>query len=600
MATGGIFTLLTNDGKQDKLLLASDMLKRRLDAVSAEKSAAGIADTSPTILDIEQTHVFFMVSHYKPQVAVGFEYNKVRPTGSVVTGNEVIFSIPQFGDFFSDMAAHIIFNQVIYTPTTTVAGNKLLFRYCDYPGERVFDYSRFEVNSNTLDDYDQDAYTIYRQYRLAPGKVHGYKILMGQEVPVDCFVQQYAQPGVQSSNRVKLEYYEGFQTPAAVQPALELMVPLMFPWNMDPRLAIPSVAIPYGQRFVKLTLTAASNLVEQVTPVTASTSLGALDLGVLPALTVSSMSLYINNIFVNPEIHDIFIKRIGFTLIRVHRFHRIRVTNSTDELLLSSLKWPIEAMFVGFRPVSNYDPTTTGTGDTYSAGKGTLQAWWRFAQTTYATTPLNGLQSSKLDNNAVVQLTAQAAITASAGSAAAQVALYVAAATVTPTLQAQVVVNTAAAAAATAGSSAATVFAAANPIAVQFLAAGPASLATLPATATLTRTSQTVDTLTISAHGIPLYNDFKTQFYNGYLPFTYGGYNINCPTDKGQLLVTFCLHPGTYQPSGHINISRAREFYLRYTSSVISSSNPCNLVVLASAINFLLISDGSAVLRYTT
>jgi hypothetical protein len=37
-----------------------------------------------------------------------------------------------------------------------------------------------------------------------------------------------------------------------------------------------------------------------------------------------------------------------------------------------------------------------------------------------------------------------------------------------------------------------------------------------------------------------------------------------------------------------------------FTSSYVSASTPADLIVLASAINFLLISDGSAVLRYST
>ena len=66
-------------------------------------------------------------------------------------------------------------------------------------------------------------------------------------------------------------------------------------------------------------------------------------------------------------------------------------------------------------------------------------------------------------------------------------------------------------------------------------------------------------------------------------------------------MITFCLYPGSYQPSGHVNVSRAREFYLQYWSEgAVSSEDPADLIIVASAINFLLISDGSAVLRYST
>lgn len=129
----------------------------------------------------------------------------------------------------------------------------------------------------------------------------------------------------------------------------------------------------------------------------------------------------------------------------------------------------------------------------------------------------------------------------------------------------------------------------------------------------------TMNSVSILAHGIKIYDNFDTKFFNAYTSYHYGGPNINTPQDSGLVFIPFCLYPGTYQPSGHINVSRAREFYLNYESSVIGTTpasgtpyfppsgstltnQPINgtLVVVASAINFLLISDGSAVLRYST
>ena len=112
--------------------------------------------------------------------------------------------------------------------------------------------------------------------------------------------------------------------------------------------------------------------------------------------------------------------------------------------------------------------------------------------------------------------------------------------------------------------------------------------------------AKTLDTVSIKAHGISIYDSFPQGFFNAYTSYHFGGPNINTPEDCGLVFVPFCLYPGTYQPSGHLNISRAREFYINYTSSVVSSSTEGTLVVIASAINFLLISDGSAVLRYST
>ncbi len=114
------------------------------------------------------------------------------------------------------------------------------------------------------------------------------------------------------------------------------------------------------------------------------------------------------------------------------------------------------------------------------------------------------------------------------------------------------------------------------------------------------RFTETIDTLQLQAHGINIYSTFRAAFFRDYQSFTFGGANIITPEDLGACMLNFCLYPGTYQPSGHINVSRAREFYLQYVSSYVTSSTPCDLLTLAIAINFLLVSDGSAVLRYST
>lgn len=149
-----------------------------------------------------------------------------------------------------------------------------------------------------------------------------------------------------------------------------------------------------------------------------------------------------------------------------------------------------------------------------------------------------------------------------------------------------------------------------NGHAIQLGGAVPANVATAASlitykraeiTSTVAVCRPTIDWVTIKAHGIPIYNQFPAKFYNAYLPYNYGGPNVRTPEDCGALMITFCLYPGTYQPSGHINVSRAREFYIEFaTTSAIDSLNAGTLIVIASAINFLLISDGSAVLRYST
>jgi len=115
-----------------------------------------------------------------------------------------------------------------------------------------------------------------------------------------------------------------------------------------------------------------------------------------------------------------------------------------------------------------------------------------------------------------------------------------------------------------------------------------------------TKSLKTFDTLSLTAHGVKIFDAFSEKFFSAYVPYAFGGPNIVTPEDEGCLMFNFALYPGVYQPSGHINVSRAREFYLNWSSAYTTVSCTSELVVIARAINFLLIANGSAVLRFTT
>jgi len=363
--------------------------------------------------------------------------------------------------------------------------------------------------------------------------------------------------------------------------------------NKDPRLSVPSVAIPYGQRFINVELATQEELVGLWPRGAGSWASpgGSLDRS---ANLIRTIELYINNIFVNPEIHDIFIKRIGFTLIRVHRQQNHNAAQATDEVLLQQLKWPIETLFVGMK-IRDYNATATALQSEH------LDKWHRFSEVTKTPFDLAGVKSLRAMSltHTTVAIGATGVITGvgsdfngSGPNTSGLAELTVGDILISPAgIQYPVAAVTTANAAQTLGNSFAAAVAAIDGWTVS-------RSATLAATADVQ--TRTIDSLTIKAHGIPIYNDFPAGFYNAYIPFHYGGPNIVTPEDVGTLMITFGLYPGTYQPSGHINVSRAREFYLGFTSSVITTSKEGTLVVVASAINFLLISDGSAVLRYST
>ena len=535
MSTGGIFTLITNDGKQDRMLMATELLRARLARIAKARYVAGL-DPTPTLVDIEKTHVLFMNAHFKPFAAIGYEYNKVRASSGATTLNSTVqFSIPQFGDFFHDMVLHVRLNAVtISTPASQT------WRWCAYPGERLLEKVRFTVNGNPLDEYYSQDYNFYRQFELGANKVTGYNRCAGQQELIPAVLDTglnaagvttapSALGGATTASRGESTAHlwvhasDGYQTLKTgaghnnseagtghvATDVLEVTMPLLFWFNKDPRLSIPSVSIPFGQRFVEVDLTAFGNLAQEVQDITDGSTLSD---GAITAPTVDVCELYVNNIFVNPEVHDIFIKRIGFNLIRVHRRQATRVTSlSGGEVLLNNFKWPIESIYFGFRDTAQSVATDNARY---------LDGWCNFAQSHIAS-----------------------------------------------------------------------------------ITHGPTGAL---ATASWITQIPVVNRVTFLAHGIPIYNEIPAVMYNQYFPLVRGE-KLNTPTDLGAYCVMFNLYPGVYQPSGHINVSRAREFYVKFDNSAANSrtlgstdSTDFDLLASANALNFLLISDGSAVLRYST
>ena len=74
-----------------------------------------------------------------------------------------------------------------------------------------------------------------------------------------------------------------------------MFIPLLFWYNKDVRLAVPSVAIPYGQRFINIELATASELVGLV-PRGANLGNWAAPGGTLSEPSLVTAELYINNI----------------------------------------------------------------------------------------------------------------------------------------------------------------------------------------------------------------------------------------------------------------------------------------------------------------
>jgi|SRR3989344_780923 len=199
--------------------------------------------------------------------------------------------------------------------------------------------------------------------------------------------------------------------------------------------------------------------------------------------------------------HDIYIKRIGFSLIRVYRFQRLTQNTSTGEVLLSQLKWPIETIYSGMRPSFNVSNPVWEGSNGITPASGNPNAWRDW----HRMTRQNPHECEVLAN----------------------------AVSLLPTTNA-------------------------DPTLIQ-----PATSVTQSSQAQAERlvyhqSQKTITTVSILAHGISIYNNFAAEFFADYQPYHYGGYNIVTPEDDGALMINFNLYPGTYQPSGFYSNCRQK------------------------------------------
>lgn len=161
-------------------------------------------------------------------------------------------------------------------------------------------------------------------------------------------VQPLAQYDV---SRQLLQFVNGPQTPKPHQPPLEIWNKLRFWFNDDVRLSIASVSIPFGQRFITIELNRASALVYEYPSIYLET---IVDTGAsrtksyapifqpfgTSALKIEKTELYINNIFVNPEINqkcNVFAHRAN--IVFAHRANTVMGLKKYTQKRMLVITW---------------------------------------------------------------------------------------------------------------------------------------------------------------------------------------------------------------------------------------------------------------------
>jgi hypothetical protein len=348
---GAVFNLVLRDERFDKLFQASDYLRMRLNKIRLERKSSGLPNIQPTFEDIRKTHILFIHALYKPFVSVASEYSKVLSSGDgsaalTESGGSVQFNFNIFGHFTSDMAFHVRFRPIgtatptILEPNGDPAAASPRLRFCAYPGVRMFKKVEFRSNDVLIDDYLRDDVVAWAKHFVPLDQLTGWNRNTGQQELKEA--DYFSQQGYTGA----FLYKDGLQTPKFLHGAFDMFVPLHFHFCRDASNALLNDLIPNTQRTITAELAPLSEIVQALDQTGAPTALPFSRMQV-------EISLYVNGLFVNPEIHDIFSSRIGFSLIRVHRRQITPLQLPADSILLDQLKFPAEFLMVGIRSKEN-------------------------------------------------------------------------------------------------------------------------------------------------------------------------------------------------------------------------------------------------------
>lgn len=469
--------------KKDELNKLGDHIKNKTDNYNDL--------IKPSLEDIQSSHFLFINNQYKPFVESSHGYSKVTVNTKPLFGGEILFTVPANGNFISDMVLHIQLSEL--SPKNV--NDKV--RYADYLGHRIIKNVQFIINNNIIDEYPGEYYNVHFNNIVPENKKKAWLSCIGQETPIDGIL---IQDPINSDYKERRILFNGNQTIKSKHGIVELFIPLLFWFNIHQKSCLLN-NYPEGKVQIKVNFENSTNLMTCVDVVNDiynehyNTPL------------FNECELYTNNIYINDDIVDIFISKLGFSLIRTHKKVEILLNLDRDSISLSDeLKFPVEDIAFYARPVENEN------------GIDSLDTWHK---------------NCKLN---LVNIK-------------------------TPVI---------------------------------YKSAG-------------------IDTLGINNikfyEETPIFNSFKITvnggsnhgtdvplFYQAYLPYA-AGRNITS-NNSHIYFVSYNLFPKEYQPSGYVNMTKSRDVYFNYSSSVIESNGPVKLYLFATCINFLVYNNVSAMLSF--
>ncbi len=481
-------TLDTNEYKNIKKILDSlnDSLK--------EKQTKYNDMIKPSFDDIEKSHFIFLNNHYKPFIETAFYYSKVSVNAKPKFGDDVTFVVPASGHFINDMAIHIRISKL------EPSDSEDKVRYVNLLGHRIIKKVQFFINNNLIDEYPGEFYNAYFHTCVPESKKKAWLNCMGHELPIEGIL---IQDPVYSNYKETRNMYNGYQTIKSYHDPIDIFIPLLFWFNLDKKSALLN-NYSQGKVVIKIKLENENQLIS------------CIDVKndiyheryISPS--IEECELYTNHIFINEDIQDIFISKLGFTLIRTHIYMETILDKNKDMIPLSSkLKYPIEDIIFYARPSENMD------------GIDSLNTWNR-----------NCIMNMINVKTPVIYRRED-------------------------TGNSDLGVNN-----------------------IKFYEEYPI-----------------FNSMDLTINELSTYGGDVSLFYQSYIPYV-SGRKISS-NDNNIYYIAYNLYPKKYQPSSYVNMTKSRNIQFVYNSDYIESHKPVILYLHATAINFLMYNNKSAMLNFS-
>jgi hypothetical protein len=357
--------LSTNNGEPDNTLTLRNLLIRRFKAFDE-------LDEDVTIDDLLSTHNIFLSSSFKPFISTSSVYLKsLLPHFNL--GSSVTIDLDQSfrGDFIHDMYLDVTIDP-IGNPAVDVNSTDIKYRYTAYPGIRLIEKVELWLNGRKVDSYNQEDMLFYMNNELTIEKRNAFKKCVGHSEHK--YSHYYNNDREHDELRPILD---GYQTFKSYHDKLHMTIPLLFWFNKYleksyPVLKQDTVTISNSRNHIKVWFKSLDDIIQTgfstgdsgiiddttdntpyFTTHTLSHALANFSSTYIKVLKPTiDMCVFVNNIFVNNEVRDFYIKNVDMYMVSTHQSFNINI-HKLDEVKIKDLADMTPYLYFAFRTEKN-------------------------------------------------------------------------------------------------------------------------------------------------------------------------------------------------------------------------------------------------------